>query len=144
MQSASPDPELLRRIPLSARTILDVGCGASALTAAYQLMNPTARLLGIDVDPVAAASAALHMNEVANIDVELQPLPFDTPAGIDCIIYSGILQHLRDPWGLVRRHADALSPDGMMLIRVPNMEHWSIADRLLRGSWADEHDRAAR
>ena len=138
MQSALPDPELLRRIPLSARTILDVGCGASALTAAYRLMNPTARLLGIDNDPAAAASASVHMDEVTVGDVEALPLAFDVPEGIDCIIYSGILEHLRDPWGLVRQHAKALSPDGMMLIRVPNMEHWRVAECLLRGTWPDD------
>jgi hypothetical protein len=123
---------MLRRIPLSARTILDVGSGS--LTAAYRLMNPTARLLGINTDPDPPTNS--HMDEVATIDVEAEPLPFEVPGGIDCIIYDGILELLRDPWGLLRRHAEALSPDGMMLIRVPNMEHWSVAERLLSGTWS--------
>jgi len=42
---------------------------------------------------------------------------------------------LKDPWGLIRRHASLLSPNGIMLICVPNIEHWSFADRLLRGTW---------
>jgi len=138
MPSASLNPDLLQRIPLSARTILDVGCGGGGLTAAYRLMNPTVRLLGIETDLVAAAAAARHMNEVATTDVEAQPLPFEVPSGIDCIIYGSVLELLRDPWGLVRRHAEALSPDGMMLIRVPNVEHWSVAERLLRGPRDDD------
>ncbi len=137
MQSPPPDPDLLRRIPLAARIILDVGCGDGALTAAYRLMNPSVRLLGIDSDPDAARAAAQHMNEVATTDVEADPVPFEIPHGVDCIIYSGILEHLHDPWGLVRRHAGILSPDGMMLIRVPNSDHWRNAERLLLGSWDD-------
>ncbi len=125
---------MLCRIPLWARTILDVGGGSGSLTAAYRAMNPTARLLVMDTAPDASTSSRL--DEIATIDVQAESLPFEVRGGIDCIIYDGILERLRDPWGLLRRHAEALSPDGMMLIRVPNMEHWSVADRLLCGTWS--------
>ena len=129
--------DLLSRIPLSARTILDVGCGTGTLATAYRPLNPKARLLGIDVDPVAASLAAPHLHQVATMDVETDPLPFDVPDGIDCIIYDDILEHLRDPWAMIHRHAEALSPDGVMLICVPNIEYWRLAERLLRGTWRD-------
>jgi hypothetical protein len=57
---------------------------------------------------------------------------------IDCIVYGDILEHLRDPWRVLRRHAEALSDDGTIVICVPNMQHWSFADRLLRGTWRYE------
>ncbi len=113
-----PDPELLRRIPLSARTILTVGRGTEALTAAYRLRNPSARLLGIDLTP----NVGTNSRESATSGVEADPLPFDVPGGIDCIIYDGILEQVGNPWGLLRRHAEALGQDGMMLIRVQNRE----------------------
>jgi SAM-dependent methyltransferase len=137
----SDTSDLLSRIPLSARTILDVGCGSGTLAAAYRPLNPKARLLGIDVDPVAAALAAPHLHQVVAMDVEVDPLPFDVPGGIDCIIYDEILEHLRDPWALIHRHAEALSPDGMMLICVPNIEYWRLAERLLRGTWQDSESK---
>jgi SAM-dependent methyltransferase len=127
--------DLLQRIPLSARTVLDVGCGAGGFLRAYRRANPKARLLGIDRDPEAAAQAARHMDQVAALDVETQALPFDVPQGIDCIIYLAVLEHLRDPWAVLRRHAGALAPDGMMLICTSNVEHWSLIERLLRGTW---------
>ena len=130
-----PNPDLLARIPLSARVVLDVGCGSAALSAAYRRRNPTARLLGIDKDPDVAGLAAERLDELAEVDVEDEPMPFDVPEGIDCIIYGDILEHLRDPWAVMRAHAEALTPDGMMLICIPNLEHWSFADRLLRGTW---------
>ncbi len=129
--------DLLSRIPLSARTILDVGCGSGMLAAAYRPLNPKARLLGIDIDPVAAARASQHMDMVVTADVEVDPLPFDVPDGVDCIIYNEILEHLRDPWALIHRHAEALSADGMMLICVPNIEHWQLVERLLLGFGSD-------
>src|SRR3984957_20510770 len=141
--------DLLSRIPLSARTILDVGCGSGTLAAAYRLLNPKARLLGIDVDPVSAALAAPHLHQVATMDVETDPLPFEVPDGIDCIVYDEILEHLRDPWAMIHRHAEALSSEGVMLICVPNIEYWRVAERLLRGTLQDsesqdEHHRQLR
>ena len=126
-------PGLLPSIPLSARTILDVGCGDGTLMAAYRPLNPTARLLGIDRDPDAASRAAAHMTEIAATDAEAETLPFDVPDGIDCIIYDEILEHLHDPWALIGRHAALLSPDGIMLICVANAQYWRLAERLLRG-----------
>lgn len=135
---AYANPDLLNRIPLAARVVLDVGCGEGALAAAYRRMNPTARLLGLEPDAHAAAVARTHMDEVAEIDVDRDPLPFDLPHGIDCLIYGDTLQHLKDPFAVLRRHAEALNPDGVVLICVPNLEHWSFAERLFRGTWAYE------
>jgi SAM-dependent methyltransferase len=130
-----PNPDLLERIPLTARVVLDVGCGAASLSAAYRKRNPRARLLGIDMDPDIAALATERLDELASVDVEDDPMPFDVPEGIDCIIYGDVLEHLRDPWPVLQRQAEALRPDGVILICVPNLEHWSFAARLLTGTW---------
>ena len=130
-----PNPDLLSRIPWTARTVLDVGCNRGALGAAYRRFNPRVRLLGIDKSVEAAEQAAMHYDDVVAGDVEEDPLPFNLPDGLDCVVYGDVLEHLSDPWELVRRHADALTPDGVMLICVPNVEHWSFAARLLRGGW---------
>ena len=130
-----PNSDLLERIPLDAAVVLDVGCGAGSLGAAYRRFNPRARLLGIDMDPAAAEIAARRLDEVAVVDVEHDPLPFELDRPIDCIIYGDVLEHLRDPWSLLRHHIAALSDEGTILICVPNLEHWSFADRLLRGTW---------
>jgi SAM-dependent methyltransferase len=130
-----PNPDLLERIPLSASVVLDVGCGSGALSGSYRRRNPRARLLGIDKDATLAPTAIQRMDELATVDVETDPLPFDVPEGIDCLIYGDVLEHLRDPWPVLSRHAEALTPDGLILICVPNVEHWSFAERLLRGTW---------
>lgn len=135
---AVANPDLLQRLPFSARVILDVGCGEGALAAGYRLINPNARLLGLETDPAAAAIAREHMDEVAVLDIDTDPLPFDLPHGIDCIVYSDTLQHLKDPFAVLRRHVEALNPDGIVLLCVPNVEHWSFTERLLRGTWTYE------
>lgn len=129
------NPDLLERIPLAARTILDVGCATGSLGAAYRRLNPASRLLGIERDPESAATAASRLDEVAILDIEQADVPFDLPDGLDCIVYGDVLEHLVDPWAVLRRHADLLTPDGVMLLSVPNIEHWSFVARLLQGNW---------
>lgn len=130
--------DLLARIPLSASVVMDVGCNTGALGAAYRRLNPRARLLGIEGNPQFAEMAAQRFDQVAVVDVERDPLPFELHRPIDCIVYGDVLEHMRDPWALLRRHAEALRDDGVMLISVPNVEHWYFADRLLRGIWKYE------
>jgi 2-polyprenyl-3-methyl-5-hydroxy-6-metoxy-1,4-benzoquinol methylase len=129
------NPELLEKIPLSARTVLDVGCAQGALGAAYLRRNPNARFLGIDIDAEAAEHAARRMAQVYCGDVEATPMPFEVPEGIDCIVYGDVLEHLREPWDLVARHAEYLAPDGTVLVCMPNVEHWTFALRLLTGQF---------
>ncbi len=136
MSDDSFNPDLLARIPLAAHTVLDVGCGAGALLAAYRARNPTARLLGIEQDPELADRAAQILDDVAAVDVEADPLPFDPDTRLDCVIYGDVLEHLRDPLAVLRAHVAALAPDGMVLICIPNVEHWSFAARLLAGQWS--------
>ena len=130
-----PNPDLLERIPLNASVVLDVGCSTGILLANYRRFNPRARLLGIDKDPESVELAKQRLDEVAIVNVEDDPLPFALDRPIDCVIYGDVLEHLRDPWPVLQRHAQALSDDGTMLMCVPNLEHWSFADRLLRGVW---------
>ena len=137
-QPELPNFDLLDRIPLHAKSVLDVGCSNGILGASYRRFNPRARLFGIEKDPAVAKLATQRLDEVAVVDVEETPMPFALDRPLDCVIYGDVLEHLTDPWPVLRRHAEALSDDGTMLICVPNLEHWSFADRLLRGVWKYE------
>lgn len=128
------NPDLLTRIPLTARTVLDVGCGTAATALEYRRRNPTVRYFGIEFDESSAEMAARRVDYVARVDVAVTPLPFGDQM-FDCIIYGDVLEHLADPWTVLRAQATRLAPGGVVLICMPNVEHWSFAARLLRGGW---------
>ena len=129
------NPELLDKIPLSARTVLDVGCAQGALGEAYLRRNPNARMLGVDTDEEAVGHAAARLSEAVCADVEVTPMPFSVPDGIDCIVYGDVLEHLREPWSVLAAHVEHLAPDGTVLICMPNVEHWRFALALLNGTF---------
>ncbi len=139
--STYPDaanPDIVDRIPLSARSVLDVGCGTGAVAVEYLRRNPAATMVGIERDPAAAAIARRRMHHVLEGDVERDPLPFRGTlprGGFDCIIYGDVLEHFQDPWAVLRQQMQALAPGGLVLVCMPNVEHWSFVERLLRGTW---------
>lgn len=132
------NPALLQYLPRDARVVLDVGCGSGALGSAYLAFNPACRYLGIEIHPGAAAMAKSRIGGVVHGDAEAvqrHELPMMAEEAIDVVVYGNVLEHLRDPWGLLARHIDWLTPDGMVLASIPNMQHWSILASLLEGQW---------
>jgi SAM-dependent methyltransferase len=129
------NPELLDKLPLNAKTLLDTGCATGALGLAYLRRNPAARYLGIELNGAAAATAAPRLTDIFTGDAEINPLPFELPDGLDCLIYGDVLEHLIDPWTLLKRQAEALRPGGSAIVCMPNMEHWSVVLRLLKGNF---------
>ena len=132
------NPDLLDRIPLDAKLVIDIGCATGPLGVEYKRRNPRARVIGVEYDPAAADVARTRLDAVFVADLDRDPMPFAgqvMPGAVDCLIYGDVLEHLADPWGVLRQHAALLSENGIALICMPNQEHWSFAERLLRGTW---------
>ena len=128
------NPDLLAHIPINANTVLEVGCSTGALGAEYKRRNPACRFFGIDQHADAANLAASRIDHVALCDVQQVPRPFGSET-FDCIVYGDVLEHLLDPWAVLRSHAAALNPGGTIVLCIPNVEHWSFTERLLRGNF---------
>jgi SAM-dependent methyltransferase len=108
--------------------ILDLGCRYGALTRAYLEGND---VVGVDVDREALAEAATLGIETRWADVE-QRLPFDD-ASFDVVVAGELLEHVRDPAGLVGEARRLLRPGGRLVGSVPNAYRLPNRLRFLRG-----------
>lgn len=144
-EGKSPDyfefarPELLALIPLEARSVLDIGCGSGALGASIKQRQP-AHVVGIELDPRAAEHARQRLDQVIQADIEqdedaLASLPL---GAFDVIVCGDVLEHLRDPAGLLRRARNWLAPDGILVASLPNVRHHSVLASLIAGNWTYE------
>jgi 2-polyprenyl-3-methyl-5-hydroxy-6-metoxy-1,4-benzoquinol methylase len=125
---------LLDSIPLDAEIVLEIGCGAGVLGGEYKKKNKTCTYYGAEIDPSAAALAAPRLDKVICGPVE--SADFSAISGnVDCIVYGDVLEHLIDPWEVLKSHRELLKEGGKVVASIPNIQHWSLLRHLLQGNW---------
>jgi 2-polyprenyl-3-methyl-5-hydroxy-6-metoxy-1,4-benzoquinol methylase len=96
--------------------------------------NAALTVWGVEINPAAAEEAARHLDKVFLIDVEKAEDPFGE-ARFDCIVIADVLEHLKDPWSLLRKMAGYLAPGGKVICSVPNIGHYKAVKDILRDRW---------
>ena len=127
-------PEVVKLIPPTIRSVLDVGCAAGAMGQMIRHALPSCRVVGIEVNPAAAAIARTRLEQVIEGDIEQMALGF--PKGyFDCITLADVLEHLRDPWSVLARLVEMLPEGGVVVASLPNIRNLSVILELLGGHW---------
>lgn len=107
------------QLPKEAR-VLDVGCSRGDWLARIRAKGY--RVAGLEADARAADYArrvyGLAVSEVGAED--WSPMP----ASFEAITFFHLLEHLREPARFLARCHQALTPDGKLLLRVPNIHSW--------------------
>lgn len=113
--------------------MLDVGCGAGDNAKLLKTRHPNCEIFGITHSVAEADVAVRHMTNCWVLDIEA---PIPAPVSIfrfDSIVFSHVLEHLRDPADVLTRFAELLDDDGSILIAVPNVLSWRMRWKFLRG-----------
>lgn len=129
-----PREDLIKLIPEGAKKILDVGCGVGK-TGQLLKEEGFEDVFAIELDPIAAARARPYYKEVILGDVEKEILHFSR-GYFDCILYGDVLEHLVDPWKILRSHREILKDDGTIICSIPNIRYYKVLRPLvLDGRW---------
>jgi 2-polyprenyl-3-methyl-5-hydroxy-6-metoxy-1,4-benzoquinol methylase len=125
--------ELVRLLPRPVGRVLDVGCGEGR-TGRNLREAGASWISGVEIDPEAAAVAAAAYDEVrvGPVEEHLDALggPFDT------ILLYDVLEHLVDPWEVLRRLHGVAEGGTRVHVSVPNARHWTLLrDLALRGTF---------
>jgi SAM-dependent methyltransferase len=115
------------------KRVLDVGCRYGALTRSYLEGN---EVVGVDVDREALAAAAALGIETHWADADAA-LPFPD-ASFDVVVAGELLEHIRDPAGLVGEASRVLRPGGRLVASVPNGFRLKHRLRFLAGREPEE------
>ena len=110
--------------------ILDIGCGEGIL--GRRLTESGHNVSGIEFDESAAMVAKENLDHVYSADIENFDLELTSPP-FDLIILSDILEHLIDPWILLKKLRKALKHRGEIIASIPNIQYFPILLNLIRG-----------
>ena len=114
--------------------ILEIGCGVGSTLLEIKNINPSAILYGIEKNKQAALVAG-NFAEILTGDVENFVFPYPENF-FDYIIFGDVLEHLYNPQKVLENIKPYLKEDGKIIASIPNIQHWSIIEELLKGNWS--------
>lgn len=131
--------ELLALLPKQALRVVEVGCSSGAIAREYKKTNPGCEYIGIEIDPTYAEVARLQCTRVLVGNIEkMSNTEFSSLAQADCWIFGDVLEHLYDPWSVLRRVRSTLTSEASVVACIPNAQHWSVQWRLNTGEFRYE------
>jgi glycosyltransferase involved in cell wall biosynthesis/2-polyprenyl-3-methyl-5-hydroxy-6-metoxy-1,4-benzoquinol methylase len=124
--------DLLSFIPYGIKKVLDIGCAGGGLGETVK-RERGCEVYGAEANRKAAEEAKTKLDAVFCTDIEHSDLPFDKD--LDVVIFADVLEHLVEPWSVLRNTLKWLKNDGIVVASIPNVAHYSIILDLLRGRW---------
>jgi 2-polyprenyl-3-methyl-5-hydroxy-6-metoxy-1,4-benzoquinol methylase len=129
-------PEMREFIPPGALTFLEIGCGNGDFLAGLRARRGNvSHAVAIECVCPAAERARQIFDRVLVGTVE-STLPQLEGQVFDCIVMNDVLEHLVDPWLVLRRLRPLLAQHGKVVASLPNVRHWPTLSQLFwHGEW---------
>ncbi|MGD0036167.1 MAG: class I SAM-dependent methyltransferase [Bacteroidota bacterium] len=115
------------------KAVLDVGCGSGALAEAirnkgYEVWGIEANLkASLTVDKRFNRIICAHLTDIPTIKESINKKKFDY------IIFSDVLEHLYDPFPVLKEYLQFLTDSSHLIISVPNVVIWTNRIKILFG-----------
>ena len=129
----SENSVLLPLLPLEMKRVLDVGCGNGALARAILRVQPECLIDGITYSDEEAALAGEVMSKIWVND--LNTFDFSLVGTYDCIVCSHVLEHLYQPWEVLKKIRPHLKQDGVLIVALPNVLEIKTRFAFLKGKF---------
>ena len=128
--------DVLSLIPPTAKKVLDVGCSVGALGSTIK-EHFGSEVVGIELMEDMAKEARKCLDKVFVGDVRSVFLSGKLKKNsFDVIVFADVLEHLQDPWEIVRLTKELLQPGGVLVVSLPNIRHIStLCSLIFKGYW---------
>lgn len=135
-------PELLQAFFRAPGLVLEVGCGGGATGHMIKERWPDAQVFGMDIDQASLDLAKTVLDGV--IRAEKDPTDTDLSwqtghrigeGSVDTLILADVLEHLENPWKVLRWLRPYLTNDAQIIVSLPNVRNLGVMQGLRVGHW---------
>ncbi len=116
--------------------VLECGCSNGFLSKLISAGG--SRVVGLEIDTEAAEQARKVCARVLSLDLNEIDWTKNIGEQFDLITFGDVLEHLINPQVALREAMQILAPGGRVLICLPNIAHWTMRLKLLRGHFEYE------
>ena len=130
--------EMLNFVPADAKRFLELGCGSGGFGVFMRESRKDVHITGIEIHPASAQQARTQLDVVIEKPIEIA-LASITKGSFDCVVCNDVLEHLVDPWAVLKLIRPVLSPNGSVVSSIPNIRHFPVfKNYFLNGDWKYE------
>ena len=126
------NPYVIGLVPEKAKLILDIGCGAGDTGEILTGQGYVVDGITLSEEEKQVAGKVLRNVYVHNVE---QGLPNTMTDKYDVIILSHVLEHICYPQRLLKDVRERLSPEGILIIALPNLMHYNSRWKLTMGNF---------
>lgn len=128
-------PDYVAELPVNPHArILEIGCGEGASGDLALRERKCGEYFAVELLPGPASKAKERLTEVVVGNIETIELPW--PAGFfDALILSEVLEHLVDPWAVLKKLRPFLKPGAKVFASSPNISNHRVIRMLIAGNW---------
>ncbi len=128
--------DYVSELPLNPNAnILEIGCGEGGTGLLALSEGRCKSYCGVEICKEVAERAQPRISQIVIGNVEELELPWQ-PESFDALILSEVLEHLVDPWRVLRKLHPLLKPGALVFASSPNVAHYKTITMLVRGQWA--------
>ena len=130
--NANPRHEVALRLLRGGHRLLDIGCWNGYLLERIREAGLYQELYGVDIVPEGIETVRAKGFQAQVVDLNRDPLPFPDEY-FDGVTLLAVLEHIFDPYAVIREVHRVLRPGGELVIDVPNVASFTNRIRILLG-----------
>ena len=116
------------------KRVLEIGCSTGYISRL--LVQRECDVIGVEIDAAAAEQARAYCREVHVLDLNAPESIGNLGSGaFDVVLLGDVLEHLVRPDATLLKLRPVLSPQGTLVISLPNVVHWVTRQEILFGQF---------